>query len=87
MRTNTRRNFFGKIAALAAFVSSAPKLFAQQAPASGASPASPTPAPGNGPSKKTRLDVPAANTTYTMGSIISPALARMTDIPKKITCW
>jgi enamine deaminase RidA (YjgF/YER057c/UK114 family) len=52
MRTNTRRNFFGNIAALAAFVSSAPKFFAQQAPASGASTATPTPAPGSAPSEK-----------------------------------
>lgn len=38
MRINTRRNFFGKIAAIAALVTGAPKLFAQQAPA----PAAPT---------------------------------------------
>ncbi len=39
MEINTRRNFFGKIAAMAALVTGAPKLFAQQAPAAG----SPTP--------------------------------------------
>ena len=50
--TNTRRNFFGKIAALTAFVSSAPKFFAQQAPAAGASAATPTPTPGSAPSEK-----------------------------------
>jgi len=33
MEINTRRSFFGKIAALAAIVTGAPKLFAQQAPA------------------------------------------------------
>ena len=37
MAINTRRNFFGKIAAMAAFVTGAPKLFAQQAPAGGGS--------------------------------------------------
>ena len=33
MGINTRRNFFGKIAAIVAFVTGAPRLFAQQAPA------------------------------------------------------
>jgi enamine deaminase RidA (YjgF/YER057c/UK114 family) len=32
MEINTRRNFFGKIAAIAALLTGAPKLFAQQAP-------------------------------------------------------
>ena len=32
METNTRRNFFGKIAAIAAVMTTAPKLFAQQTP-------------------------------------------------------
>jgi enamine deaminase RidA (YjgF/YER057c/UK114 family) len=41
MKRNTRRNFFGKIAATAAFIASAPKLFAQQASPAG------TPAPGS----------------------------------------
>ena len=36
MGINTRRNFFGKIAAMAALVTGAPKLFAQQAPPAGA---------------------------------------------------
>ena len=35
MRINTRRNFFGKLVAMAAFVTGAPKLFGQQAPAAG----------------------------------------------------
>ncbi len=41
METNTRRNFFGKITAIAALLTGAPKLFAQQAPPAGA------PTPGN----------------------------------------
>jgi enamine deaminase RidA (YjgF/YER057c/UK114 family) len=36
METNTRRNFFGKITAVAALLTGAPRLFAQQAPAAGA---------------------------------------------------
>jgi enamine deaminase RidA (YjgF/YER057c/UK114 family) len=36
MEMNTRRNFFGKIAAMAALVTGAPKLFAQQSPPAGA---------------------------------------------------
>ena len=32
MRINTRRSFFGKMATIVAFVTGAPKLFAQQAP-------------------------------------------------------
>jgi enamine deaminase RidA (YjgF/YER057c/UK114 family) len=45
METNTRRNFFGKIAAMAAVIASAPKLFAQQTAPAGA-PAAGSPAPG-----------------------------------------
>jgi enamine deaminase RidA (YjgF/YER057c/UK114 family) len=45
MGNNTRRNFFGKISAMAAFVTSA-RLFAQQAPV--ANPGVPAPAPGPG---------------------------------------
>ena len=52
MRTNTRRSFFGKIAALTALVGSAPKFLAQQSPASGASAATPTQTPGSAPSEK-----------------------------------
>lgn len=48
MATNTRRNFFGKIAALATFFTGAHKLFAQQSPAAPAS--SPTQA-GASPDK------------------------------------
>jgi len=44
MRINTRRKFFGKIAAMAALVTGA-KLFAQQAPAAGVSAAPSTPNP------------------------------------------
>jgi enamine deaminase RidA (YjgF/YER057c/UK114 family) len=41
MAINTRRNFFGKIAALATLVTGAHKAFAQQSPATPASPAQP----------------------------------------------
>lgn len=47
MGTNTRRKFFGKIAALATFVTGA-KLFGQQAPAMGNSATAPT-APNDAP--------------------------------------
>ncbi len=43
MEINTRRSFFGKMAAMAAVVTGAPRLFAQQAPAAG------TPAPAGAP--------------------------------------
>jgi enamine deaminase RidA (YjgF/YER057c/UK114 family) len=43
MEINTRRRFFGKLAAMAAFVTSATKLFAQQAPASPANPSADVP--------------------------------------------
>ena len=43
MGITTRRNFFGKIAAMTAFVTGAPKLFAQPAPAAV------TPTPGTSP--------------------------------------
>jgi enamine deaminase RidA (YjgF/YER057c/UK114 family) len=49
MGINTRRNFVGKVAALAALVSGVPKIFAQQAPSAGA-PAPTNPSAG-GPSK------------------------------------
>ena len=45
MESNTRRFFFGKIAAMAALVTGAPKLFAQQAPAA-ATPSAPADGPG-----------------------------------------
>jgi enamine deaminase RidA (YjgF/YER057c/UK114 family) len=44
MEIKTRRSFFGKRAAMAAFAINSPKLFAQQAPSSVGSPA-----PGNAP--------------------------------------
>jgi enamine deaminase RidA (YjgF/YER057c/UK114 family) len=48
MTTNTRRSFFGKMSAIAAFLTGAPALFgAQQAPAPG-SPAPGTPSSGPG---------------------------------------
>jgi enamine deaminase RidA (YjgF/YER057c/UK114 family) len=48
MTINTRRNFFGRIAALATLAAGAPKLFAQQSPASSA----PASTPGGTPSDK-----------------------------------
>jgi enamine deaminase RidA (YjgF/YER057c/UK114 family) len=48
MRRNTRRNFFGKIAAMTALVTGASKLIAQQTPA-----AAPPGAPAGGPAKET----------------------------------
>ena len=48
MGINTRRNFFGKIAAMAALVAGATKLFAQQAPAAGGSNVGSTPAGASG---------------------------------------
>ena len=52
MAINTRRNFFGKIAAIAALVTGAPKLFSRQAAQQqGATAGAPTPggAPGGAP--------------------------------------
>lgn len=46
MRINTRRNFLGKFAAMAAFVTGAPKLVSQQAPAAGTSNVGNTPKNG-----------------------------------------
>jgi enamine deaminase RidA (YjgF/YER057c/UK114 family) len=43
METNTRRNFFGKMTAMAALLTGAPRLFGQQAPPAGA------PTPGSAP--------------------------------------
>ena len=51
MRINTRRSFFGKLAAMAAFVTGAPKLFSQQAPAEGTANLGST--PKSGPSEDT----------------------------------
>src|ERR1700761_7254881 len=45
MEIETRRSFFGKIAAVAALTTSAPKLFAQQTPVGSPAPGG-TPAPG-----------------------------------------
>ncbi|MFZ0758582.1 MAG: RidA family protein [Candidatus Sulfotelmatobacter sp.] len=62
MEINTRRNFFGKIAATAALVTGGLKLFAQQAP-SAASPApgsAPAGAPGGDPPRRSG----AANHTH-----------------------
>jgi enamine deaminase RidA (YjgF/YER057c/UK114 family) len=43
MLTNTRRSFFGKIAAIAAAAAGTPRLFAEQTPAAPAPPPSPAP--------------------------------------------
>jgi enamine deaminase RidA (YjgF/YER057c/UK114 family) len=52
MEMNTRRGFFGKIAAIAAVIAGTPKLFALQAP-SGAPPApAPEAAPGASPPRR-----------------------------------
>jgi enamine deaminase RidA (YjgF/YER057c/UK114 family) len=51
MRINTRRSFFAKLAAIAAFVTAAPKLFSQQAPAAGTANVGST--PKSGPSEDT----------------------------------
>jgi enamine deaminase RidA (YjgF/YER057c/UK114 family) len=62
MKINTRRNFFGKIAAMAALVTGAPQLFAQQVPAAG----SPTPgiASTGGPGGDTPRRSGSANHTH-----------------------
>ena len=85
MEINTRRNFFGKIAAMAAFVTGAPKLFLLSR--------LPLPAhrrlvahPG-AHLAEIRLVAPAAVTTHTMASTTSPARAPMTAIPRRITSW
>ena len=61
MQIKTRRNFFGKIAAMAALVVGAPKLFAQQAtqqaPPAQAPPAGPLP-PGGAPAAALGRDTP-----------------------------
>jgi enamine deaminase RidA (YjgF/YER057c/UK114 family) len=48
MKNETRRNFFGKIAAVGAFVTGAPELFAEQSSSSGASTAGGAPAASQG---------------------------------------
>ena len=50
MGNNTRRNFFGRISAMAAFATSA-RLFAQQAPV--ANPGAPAPSPGTDAPRRT----------------------------------
>ena len=51
MRINTRRDFFGKLAAMVAFLTGAPNFFGQQAPAAGTSNVGST--PKSGPSEDT----------------------------------
>ena len=62
METNTRRNFFGTITAMAAFVAGARKLFAQHAPPAGASTTGG--ASGGGPSGDTVRGPGLGNHTY-----------------------
>jgi enamine deaminase RidA (YjgF/YER057c/UK114 family) len=57
MDINTRRNFFGRIATLAALVTGAPKLFAQQA-AQQQAPAAAAPTPGTAPAGAPGGDTP-----------------------------
>ena len=83
MAINTRRNFFGKIAAMTAVVTGASKLFAQQAPAVGAS----TTGNATRGARQMRLVAPAAAITRTTESTISLAPVPTTDIPRKITFW
>ncbi|HEY1678724.1 MAG TPA: RidA family protein [Candidatus Sulfotelmatobacter sp.] len=52
MRINSRRNFFGKLAAMAAFATGTPKLFSQQAPAAA------TPNVGSAPKSGPTEDTP-----------------------------
>lgn len=51
MTINTRRNFFGKMATIMAFVTGSPKLFAQQASAA-------SPKAGSAPADATNKDIP-----------------------------
>jgi enamine deaminase RidA (YjgF/YER057c/UK114 family) len=66
MEINTRRNFFNKIATVAALVAGAPKLFAQQAPAAGGSNPATTPAgaPGTDAPRRPSGDKHTLNGIY-----------------------
>ena len=57
MAIDTRRNFFGKIAAISALVTGAPKLFSQQAAQQQAAPAG-APTPGGAPAGASGRDNP-----------------------------
>ena len=57
MDINTRRNFFGRFAALAALVTGAPKLFSQQ-PAQQQAPAAAAPTPASAPAGAPSGDTP-----------------------------
>ena len=85
MAINTRRNFFGKIAAIAALVTGAPKLFAQQQAPPAVRPC--LEAHPRAHLAEIRLVVPATVTTRTGVSTISPARVPMTAIPRRITSW
>ena len=66
MRISTRRNFFGKVAAMAAFVTGASKLFGQQAPGAGAPNVGSTPAgaPGKDAPRRSGGDHHTLNGIY-----------------------
>jgi hypothetical protein len=82
MEINTRRNFFGKIAAMAAFVTGAPELFSQQT-----SPAAPPPLSGaqitaSGDDRARRA------TSHTHDGIYYfSGPDRTTATPRKTTSW
>ena len=78
MEINTRRSFFSKLAAMAAVITGAPKLFAQQAP-----PATPPAGGGRRGGGGGSAAVPA--TTFTMASSGSPVPAPTTATAAKIT--
>ena len=81
MGINTRRNFFGKIAAMAAAVTGAPKLFAQQAPAAVTPTSGTTPgAPGKDTPRRSSGD----NHTHS-GIYYFSVRVPMTAIPRTIT--
>jgi hypothetical protein len=78
MRINTRRNFFGKMATIVAFVTGAPKLSANKLPL----PRLKLVAHPRTRPPKTLLVGPAAITTHSTGSTISLGRVLMTVIPK-----
>lgn len=62
MRSDTRRSFFGRIAALTAFFTAGPKLFAQQTPPV-------APAPGSGSQNAPAGDAPRRGISHTHNGI------------------
>ena len=89
MAVNTRRNFFGRIAAMAALVTGAPKLFAQQAAQQ--APTSQAPAAGSlTPAGAPGGDAPrrpgGGNHTHD-GIYYFSGTGSMTAIPGRTTSW